>query len=518
MSLHHIIKDVMTAAFYARHSTAKQNIETQRAFVEKFLSSYGCKKLEDKYVYVDENVSARKNKLEDRQSLMRLINDISTKKFDLIVVYQQDRLARDPSEHLFLRSLFKQANIPIVVASTNSLYDSGDLLTNIFRDGLSQYEVETLRIRTRDTLATLHEQGLWTGGKPPFGYKYVTKINPIEPNEFELLVVKDIFRLFKEKLGLQTIVKLLNQKHYSELPKPHLNKQLVKRILLNPIYAGYLIHRKGKDISSWSIVKTDLICEPLITLNEWENIYTMYITRKSESRTSIISKTNFWMRGLLYCANCKQELQHKNQINSMGKGNLWYWCRSSSCNYKLKANEVHTQCKDFINLLINEFTDDLLEHASNKRQQLIDQSLQQLIGLEHKIEKTKNILSTIDVKLNTLATSGSNIITSFNQNQQVTITDMLKGYRKKVEDEYIYLLSDKTHVTRITKMYESPDFVASSIKEMSDTGLVINSNEFNIYQRLIFQLVEKVIIYPIGVPSKKQVLEHVELEIKLNNY
>src|SRR5690606_12142173 len=101
--------------------------------------------------------------------------------FDLIVVYQQDRLARDPSEHLFLRSLFKQANIPIVVASTNTLYDSGDLLTNIFRDGLSQYEVETLRIRTRDTLATLHEQGLWTGGKPPFGYKYVSKTNPIEP-------------------------------------------------------------------------------------------------------------------------------------------------------------------------------------------------------------------------------------------------------------------------------------------------------------------------------------------------
>jgi len=93
---------------------------------------------------------------------MRLINYVSLKKFDLVVVYQQDRLSRDPNEHLYLRSLFANENIPIVVACTHTLYNTGDLLTNIFRDGLSQYEVETLRIRTRDTLATLHQQGLWT--------------------------------------------------------------------------------------------------------------------------------------------------------------------------------------------------------------------------------------------------------------------------------------------------------------------------------------------------------------------
>lgn len=515
MTLEHIIKAGMRAAFYARHSTAKQNIETQRAFVEKFIIDYDCKKITDEYL--DENVSARKNKLQDRHSLMKLINDISLNKFDLVVVYQQDRLSRDPSEHLFLRSLFKQANIPIVVASTHTLYDSGDLLTNIFRDGLSQYEVETLRLRTRDTLETLHIQGLWTGGKPPFGYKYISKRNPIEADEYELGVVKEIFKLFNEKVGLQTIATIINKKYYTEMSKPYLNKQRIKRIILNPIYAGYLVHRKGQDIDSWHIVKTDLICKPILTFNEWMNNYTLYLTRKNESKNNIISNTNFFMRGLLYCSDCNQQLQHKNQINSKGHGSMWYFCKTGTCNYKLEVNELHIQCIEFVKILFYDFYEELMEHAAIKRQQLIELSSKRLDKLDHNIRKIKRTLQAVDTKINDATPIVTNIIENIDKSQKLTIIDMLKGYRKKTDDEYHSLLKQKGNAKRTKTMYESPNFITQVLKDLTPSDLELTDNELCIYQRLIIQLVEKMIVIPVGLPDKRRVLDHVELEIKLNS-
>lgn len=206
----------MKAAFYARHSTASQNINTQRAFVQKFVELYSC---DIAVEYLDENVSARKNKLEDRSQLKKLLDDIDKKIFDFVVVYQQDRLARNPSEHLFLRSLLSEAGIPVVVASTHALYDSGDLLTNIFRDGLSQFEVETLRIRTKDTIATLHQQGLWTGGKAPFGYTYDKEHRVLLSVQEELSIVKDIFTALRQKLSLQSISELINQNTIAQKTK-----------------------------------------------------------------------------------------------------------------------------------------------------------------------------------------------------------------------------------------------------------------------------------------------------------
>jgi len=154
-------------------------------------------------------------------------------------------------------------------------------------------------------------------------------------------VVKDIFRLFNEKLGLQTIATLINKRYFAEKPEATLNKQRIKRILLNPIYAGYLIHRKGMDISSWSFVQTNRISSPIMSLDEWMNTHTLYTDRKFEAKHNVISQTEFLLRGLLYCAKCNQKLQHKNQINPQGHGSSWYWCRSIICNYKLQVNEVH---------------------------------------------------------------------------------------------------------------------------------------------------------------------------------
>jgi len=66
-------------------------------------------------------------------------------------------------------------------------------------------------------------------------------------------------------------------------------------------------------------------------------------------------------------------------------------------------------------------------------------------------------------------------------------------------------------------MYEAFDFITRSLSVLSASDLEIKTNDLNIYQRLIFQLVEKLIIYPVGIPNKKHVLDHVELEIQLNH-
>ncbi|EBK2060070.1 recombinase family protein, partial [Salmonella enterica subsp. enterica serovar Typhi] len=105
-----LIRPGMKGAFYGRHSTDRQNMETQKVMAYDFAKKYGCTVVCE---YLDAAVSARKKQLNDRPGISQLLRDARDRKFDFVLMNYHDRIARNPMEHQEIRKRLKECNIPV---------------------------------------------------------------------------------------------------------------------------------------------------------------------------------------------------------------------------------------------------------------------------------------------------------------------------------------------------------------------------------------------------------------------
>jgi DNA invertase Pin-like site-specific DNA recombinase len=135
----------------------------------------------------------------DRPALQQLLEDVRSRKVDVIVVYKVDRLTRSLADFAKLVELFDQHNVSFVSVTQqfNTTTSMGRLTLNVLLS-FAQFEREVTSERIRDKIAASKRKGLWVGGMAPLGYD--TKDRKITVNEAEADRVRTIFRCYL-KLG-----------------------------------------------------------------------------------------------------------------------------------------------------------------------------------------------------------------------------------------------------------------------------------------------------------------------------
>ncbi|OEF97776.1 recombinase family protein [Desulfuribacillus alkaliarsenatis] len=345
MSLKDVLKPGMKGIFYGRHSTDKQQMDSQRQSVYELAKKYKCSIIEE---YLDPGVSASKVELEKRESIQRMLKDARKKEFDFIAVYSNDRLARNPIEHMIIRLKIKTLEIPIVISSKETLYDHEDDLYQIVQDTFTKIELEKIITRTYDGLVAQAKKGHFNGGRAPYGYKYIAKPRgneAFEPIEEKLIYVKKMFELYKKGEGFQAIANHLSEINSEE----KWTKEKVRAIITNPFYAGYIAWGKRKSGTSslkerdlWILADQEYIT-PIITKEEWELCWSIYHDRKTRKTSPKAIKTSFLLKDLVQCKTCKQLLDTKNQRTTSNTGKSYgerkYIC--SSCNNYITLERLH---------------------------------------------------------------------------------------------------------------------------------------------------------------------------------
>lgn len=132
-------------------------------------------------------------------------------------------------EHQKIRMILAGCNIPVVISSSESLYDSGDFIVDLIKDGTSKMEVDNTRIRTRDTAKSILLKGKWTGGKAPFGYRYDKVNKTFSQCEEELEIVDSMYKLYRNREGFQSIAHLISRQYGKSI-----SKATVRWIITNP--------------------------------------------------------------------------------------------------------------------------------------------------------------------------------------------------------------------------------------------------------------------------------------------
>jgi site-specific DNA recombinase len=148
----------------------------------------------------------------DRPDLQKLLDDIRSRKIDVIVVYKVDRLTRSLADFAKLVELFDAHGVSFVSVTQqfNTTTSMGRLTLNVLLS-FAQFEREVTSERIRDKIAASKRKGLWVGGNLPCGYEM--KDGKIAIVEEEAELVRSIYRRYLELGGVNELVRELRERN-----------------------------------------------------------------------------------------------------------------------------------------------------------------------------------------------------------------------------------------------------------------------------------------------------------------
>ena len=148
----------------------------------------------------------------DRPNLQRLLDDIRSRKIDVIVVYKVDRLTRSLADFAKLVELFDAHGVSFVSVTQqfNTTTSMGRLTLNVLLS-FAQFEREVTSERIRDKIAASKRKGLWVGGPLPLGYQMTADKIAVVEEEAER--VRMIFRRYLELGGVNALVRDLRERN-----------------------------------------------------------------------------------------------------------------------------------------------------------------------------------------------------------------------------------------------------------------------------------------------------------------
>jgi site-specific DNA recombinase len=234
----------MRAAIYARVSTERQGrqqtIDSQIVALRSWATA-NDHELADEHIYTDDGYTGSRL---DRPGLDSLRDAALRGDFDIVAVLSPDRLARKYAYQVLLLEELRKAGCEVVFLNRTITDDPQDQLLLQIQGAVAEYERAVLSERFRRGKLLKARQGIWLGGKAPYGYHYVPKRDGVPGylviDEDEAAVVRLLFTwLIDERMTTRQIVKRLNAGPWSPRSgKRPWSPSLVHHVLSDESYAG----------------------------------------------------------------------------------------------------------------------------------------------------------------------------------------------------------------------------------------------------------------------------------------
>lgn len=231
----------MRIAAYCRVSTDRDeqldSLYNQKLFFTEYAQKHGHSLVR---LYADEGISGVK--IRDRAEFRLLLEDARLGLFDMVVVKDISRFARNTVDFLQSIRTLKELGVETTFLTANmTVLGSSEFVLTIF-GALAQEESANLSKRVKFG----KKMNAQRGRVPPriFGYERIDNFTlEIQPQEAQ--VVREIFRLYlEEELGCRSISVALDRQGHRTKFGCRWEPAGVRRILINPIYCGEYVNNK----------------------------------------------------------------------------------------------------------------------------------------------------------------------------------------------------------------------------------------------------------------------------------
>lgn len=180
-------------------STDGLSIDTQIDQISAYAKLYD---LEVVAFFIDEGLTGKNL---NRPELTKALELLASGEAEGLLVSKLDRLSRSVKDLAYLMDeVFNTAELHSVAERLDTSSPHGRLAINII-SSVSQWEVETISVRTKDALATLKKQGKYYGGRAPkYGYRADADNNLVRDN-CEMKVIRKAKKLRASGLSFQKV-------------------------------------------------------------------------------------------------------------------------------------------------------------------------------------------------------------------------------------------------------------------------------------------------------------------------
>lgn len=313
---------------YVRVSTAEQaekgySIGEQTERLENYCAAMGWTVHK---VYADPGYSGSSI---DRPGLQSLIHDIKAGIVEKVVVYKLDRLSRSQLDTLYLiEKVFIANGADFISLSEN--FDTGSPFGRAMIGILAVFaQLEREQIKERMSMGKVAraKKGKFAGGKIPIGYDYID--GTFVPNEFEKILISEIFTMFASGISPKKIAKDLNDRGLQHR-RGKWNDMTIRQILRNKTYCGYTRFREEYQKGSHEpIISEDLFDQVQRIMNRRTEMYNAVNARPGRATS--------YLAGLLECGCCGAKYaKHKQTVRNKDGSRVEY-CYYS-CNSRTKVN------------------------------------------------------------------------------------------------------------------------------------------------------------------------------------
>ena len=485
-------------AQYLRVSTEEQvssgyGLEVQRE-KNNALATLKDFEVNEENIYSDEGLSGTLPP-DKRPKLKQMLEDAEAGKFDTLIVYKIDRLARD--NYITLGVVKQLTAFGVKLISATEPFDTSTTIGNYMVQLLgatAEMDRNNIVERTTSGRKMSAKKGTWVFGSPAYGYTYNKTTQRLEIKEEEAKWVKQFYEwLVYEQLPLREItrkaneLKILTPLISSKSKRPSTGlwyPRTIGRILSNDTYTGIKYLGKFKQ----SPTNYKMVTDPrnINPESDWVAVSIppiiseqMYLSalRQLKRNTDLAGRKkirDYMFSGLLHCSECGFKLRggYAKPTSKTSKGSRLYFSllsgrdskdmNSKKCKYCGSVSESRLMPvwfalekillnPDIVFKKLEKFAfenngdsnkEDLL--VVRKKREDLDKERQRLnvayidVGsIDAKEYKQK--LHTIDEKLNQLVQEESNMIgTVLSKDEQTTgkekLKKLFKQYKKNLEN------------------------------------------------------------------------------------
>lgn len=184
--------------------------------------------------YIDNDVSAAGRK--KRPSFLRLVEDVTAGRIDVIVAWALDRLVRSPRDRLTLVEACRVAGVSVALVRGSDIdltTAAGRLFAGLLGE-VAQHEIDAKSERHKRQVQQAAQAGLPGGGPRAFGYRK----GGMELDPAEAPLVRELYSRFLAGAGLGELTDWMNRSGFTTPKGYRWRSSSVRVVLANPRNAG----------------------------------------------------------------------------------------------------------------------------------------------------------------------------------------------------------------------------------------------------------------------------------------
>lgn len=347
---------IYSVGIYARLSVEgnerkNESVETQVEIAKAFVKQQKDMVLHDCYIDIGKTGTNF-----EREAFERMMGDVRMRKIDCIIVKDLSRFGRNHIETgNYIEKIFPFMGVRFIAVTDNfdsmNIAGQNETLGVNLKNLVNEMYAKDIAVRVKSSRKAKWEQGSYTGGVPPYGYRaeWIGNKKCLFIEETTSHIVKKIFELFLSGKNMKEIVAWLYGQGIVRPTEYHKSGEIfcedrekllqwsrasVKMLLTNPVYMGCLVQgrtcgkdymmRSRHDIDSgdWSIKEHTheaIIREEVFfrAAGMFEKS-SVYCNKDGYSKTVPLKEDIF--ADVLYCGDCGSKMKRISAVKTFSTG------------------------------------------------------------------------------------------------------------------------------------------------------------------------------------------------------